>query len=70
MNRLHDAAALEGQMVLVELSNEQYGLRQILQEGSTYYLKRLFAPFDVSLAENKNTFHACVVESRTHKFFV
>ena len=70
MNRLHDVASLEGQMVLVELSNEQYGLRQILQEGSTYYLKRLFAPFDVSLAENKNTFHACVVESRTHKFFV
>ena len=68
MNRLQDLKPLEGQMVLVEFSAGQYGLRQVLQEGSTYYLKRLFAPFEVSSSDDKSIFHACVVEARTDKF--
>ena len=68
MNRLQDLKPLEGQMILVEFSTGQYGLRQVLQEGSTYYLKRLFAPFEVSAADDKAVFHACVIEARTDKF--
>lgn len=68
MNRLHDSKPLEGQMVLVEFSIGQYGLRQVLQEGTTHYLKRLFAPFEVSPANDKSIFHACVVEARTDRF--
>lgn len=67
MERLHDPEPLEGQMVLVEISAGQYGLRQVLQEGNTYYLKRLFPPFDV-IPAHKNAFHACVVEARTDRF--
>ena len=68
MNRLQEFKALEGQMILVEFAPGQYGLRQILQEGSTYYLKRLFAPFEVTPSTDKSVFHACVVEARTNKF--
>lgn len=68
MNRFQNLKPSEGQMVLVELSAGQYGLRQVLQEGSTYYLKRLFAPFEINPAGDKNIFHACVVEARTDKF--
>lgn len=68
MNRLHDLKPSEGQMVLVEFLSGQYGLRQVLQEGSAYYLKRLFAPFEINPADDKNVFHACVVEARTDKF--
>ena len=68
MNRLQGLKPLEGQLVLVEFSAGQYGLRQVLQEGSTYYLKRLFAPFEINLADDKVIFHACVVEARIDKF--
>lgn len=71
MNRFHNSeAALEGQIMLIELSPGQYGLRQILQEGTTYYLKRLFLPFEISKAESRNVFHASVVEARTDRFTV
>lgn len=70
MDSLQDLKPSEGQMVLVEFSAGQYGLRQVLQEGSTYYLKRLFAPFEVSVADEKAIFHACVVEARIDKFTV
>ena len=68
MNRLQEQAPQEGQMVLVEFSAGHYGLRQVLQESSSYYLKRLFAPFEVTSTDNKTIFHACVVEARTDKF--
>ena len=68
MNRLQSLTPSEGQMVLVEFSEAQYGLRQVLQEGSTNYLKRLFAPFEVTPVDDKTVFHACVVEARTDKF--
>lgn len=71
MNRLHGPeSVLEGQIILIEISSGQYGLRQVLQEGTAYYLKRLFAPFEVNAAESRNVFHACVVEARTDKFTV
>ncbi len=61
---------VDGQAVLVEPEPGQFCLRKVLQEGSEYFLKRLFSPFDIVPANNKTVFHACVVESRNDKFSI
>jgi|GEM_PF-2492081 len=71
LNRLMDnAPILDGQIVLVEAEPGQFCLRKILKDGATYFLKRLFDPFDVVPSTNKTVFHACVIEARNDKFSI
>ena len=61
---------LDGQICLVELAPGQFCLRKILCEANNYFLKRLFAPFDIEKANDKAAFRACVVEARNDKFAI
>lgn len=61
---------LDGQVALVETEPGQFCLRKVLREGSDYFLKRLFSPFDIAQADNKTVFHACLIESRNDKFSI
>ena len=63
MNRLAPSEFKDGHIVLLEENNEFY-LTKILKEGTHWYSKRLFAPYEITLLSDKAIFHACVMEVR------
>ncbi len=66
MNRFAPSEFKDGHIVLLEENNEFY-LRKVLKEGTRWYSKRLFAPYEINLLPDKIIFHACVVEVRNEK---
>ena len=69
MNRLKSNDFEDGKIILVEQNNEFY-LRKVLREGSQWFAKRLFHPYEITLLPNDITFHAYVSEVRNEKISI
>lgn len=69
MNRLNSKDFEDGKIVLLEQDSEFY-LRKVLREGSQWFAKRLFHPYEITLLPKDVIFHACVSEIRNEKISV
>ena len=69
MNRLKSNDFEDGKIILVEQNNEFY-LRKVLREGSQWFAKRLFHPYEITLLPNDVNFHAYVSEVRNEKISI
>lgn len=70
MDRLLEPQVKEGQVVLLERGSEQPCLRYVLQDGDRFFLKRLFAPFDIVPVCAEDVFLAYVIEARKSDFVI
>ena len=66
MNRLKSNDFEDGKIVLLEQDTEFY-LRKVLREGSQWFAKRLFHPYEITLLPKDVIFHAYVSEVRNEK---
>ena len=66
MNRLKSNDFEDGKIVLLEQNTEFY-LRKVLREGSQWFAKRLFHPYEITLLPKDVIFHAYVSEIRNEK---
>jgi transcriptional regulator with XRE-family HTH domain len=57
---------MDGQIVLVDLGENNFGLRQVFKEGNDIFLKRLFAPFEINLLSQVQMIRGYVVEMRKY----
>ena len=66
MNRTSDISQLNGDVVLVG-KGEHLSLQQVIVEGKSVFLRRLFQPFAVTEADKATVFYAHAVEFRNTK---
>ena len=69
MNRLKSNDLEDGKLVLLEQDTEFY-LRKVLREGSQWFAKRLFHPYEITLLPKDVIFHAYVSEIRNEKISI
>lgn len=69
MNRLQSDEIEDGKILLLEQNNEFF-LRKVLREGSQWFAKRLFSPYEITLLSENVTFHAYMVEVRNEKIAI
>jgi transcriptional regulator with XRE-family HTH domain len=57
---------MDGQIVLVDLNENNFGLRQAFKEGNDIFLKRLFAPFEINLLPQVQMIKGYIIEVRKY----
>ncbi|MDR0755456.1 MAG: helix-turn-helix transcriptional regulator [Puniceicoccales bacterium] len=61
-----DSEVTDGQIVLVDLNENNFGLRQAFKEGNDVFLKRLFSPFEINPLSEVQMIKGYVVEMRKY----
>jgi transcriptional regulator with XRE-family HTH domain len=66
INPYTDLEIVDGQIVLVDFNENNFGLRQAFKEGNDIFLKRLFSPFEINLLSQAQMIRGYVVEVRKY----